>query len=368
MSKSAYIHIPFCSSICTYCDFCKMYYSENLVDKYLEGLEKEITKNYKKEVLNTIYIGGGTPSCLSSEQLKRLFSITNKLSINKNYEFTIELNINDITEEKLIIFKESKVNRLSIGIETINEKHLKFLNRKHSKEEVINNINLTKKYFSNINIDLMYAFPNQTLKELKEDLFFIKSLNTNHISIYSLIIEEHTKIYIDKTKPLNEDIEEKMYYFIINYLKEMGYNHYEISNFAKPSYESKHNLTYWNNNEYYGFGLGASGYIDNIRYTNTRSINKYLTGEYTIEKCLIDKKIKMENHMILGLRKINGIKKEDFNKIYNLDIEEVFDIIKLEKQKLITNDNGYIKIPANLLYIQNSILVNFIEGVKNSDE
>ena len=362
MPKSIYIHIPFCNTICSYCDFCKIYYNENLVDNYLIELEKETKKNYKKEKLNTIYIGGGTPSSLSLKQLSKLFSITNTLVLNDNYEFTIELNINDITEEKLNFLKENKVNRLSIGIESINEKHLNFLNRKHNEKDIRNNIALAKNYFNNISIDLMYAFPNQTLKELEEDLNFIKELEVNHISIYSLIIEEHTKIYIDKVQPLDETLEEKMYYFIIEYLAKLGYNQYEISNFSKEGYESKHNTTYWNNEEYYGFGLGASGYIKDTRYINTKSINKYLEGNYINEQETISKLTKMENHMMLGLRKIEGVSKTEFKKIYNLDIEEVFDIINLENKKLITNENGYIRIPNNLLYIQNSILVNFING------
>jgi len=364
MVKSAYIHVPFCSSICSYCDFCKMFYNEELVNKYLLELEKEINKKYEHNILNTIYIGGGTPSCLNSNQLKRLFTITNTFKLDTNYEFTIELNINDITEEKLKLFKENHINRLSIGIETINKKHLTFLNREHTKADIISKINLAKKYFNNISIDLMYGFPNQTLEELKFDLEFIKDLNVNHISIYSLIIEEHTKIYIDEIKAIDDNIEEEMYYFIIKYLKDLGYNHYEISNFSKLNYESKHNLVYWNNEEYYGFGLGASGYTGNIRYTNTRSMNKYLTGKYIIEESNIEKQIQMENEMILGLRKIEGVSKKKFKEKFSLNIEEVFDIIDMEHKSLIENSEEFIRIPENLLYIQNSILVNFIDGGK----
>jgi putative oxygen-independent coproporphyrinogen III oxidase len=364
MFQSVYIHIPFCSSICSYCDFCKMFYNEELVNKYLFELENEILKKYKNEKLTTIYIGGGTPSCLSINQLKQLFFITNKLKLSNNYEFTIEVNVNDITEEKLKLFKENHINRLSIGIETTSKKHLTFLNRIHTKENIVERINLTKSYFDNISVDLMYGFPNQTIEELKYDLDFIKNLNVNHISIYSLIIEENTKIYIDKVKPIDETIEEEMYYFIIKYLKNLGYNHYEISNFSKLNYESNHNLVYWNNEEYYGFGLGASGYTDNIRYTNTRSINKYLNGNHIIEESNISKKIQMENQMILGLRKIEGVSKKKFKEKFSINIEEVFDIIGMEHKALIENNEEFIRIPENLLYIQNSILVNFIDGGK----
>ena len=365
---SSYIHIPFCKTICSYCDFCKMYYNEDLLDKYLNSLKKEIDSNYKNEILKTIYIGGGTPSCLNEKELNKLFEIIKTFKTSKDIEFTFEVNINDINRELLIILKENKVNRLSIGVESINEKFLNFLNRKHTKEEVIEKINLTKEYFKNISVDLMYAFSNQTLEDLKKDLEFIKSINVSHISIYSLIIEKHTKLYIDKVLPLNEEIEESMYYYIIKYLNTLGYSHYEISNFSKKGYESKHNLTYWNNEEYYGFGLGASGYIGNKRYTNTRSINKYVSNDYLSEIETIDKKIDMENYMILGLRKINGVSKDDFLFKYNLNIYEAFDIIELIDRKLLIDDGKNIYIPSNKLYIQNSILVNFIGGSNGSNK
>ena len=359
---SAYIHIPFCSSICSYCDFCKLFYNEKLVNDYLTSLEKEIITRYKNEELNTLYIGGGTPSCLSMKELKKLFKIINIFKLSHNYEFTIEVNVNDITEEKLSLFKKNKVNRISIGIETVNSKFMPFLNRYCEKEDVLNKINIVKKYFDNFNIDLMYAFPNQSVEEVIDDLSFVVELNPKHISIYSLIIEEHTKIYIDKVKPIDEEIESSMYYKIIDYLKAKGFNHYEISNFSLSGFESKHNLVYWNNEKYYGFGLGASGYIDNIRYTNTRNIYKYneLSYDYLSEK--IDKKINMEYEMILGLRKTSGILKKDFIKKFSFPIEESFDIIELVNNKLLIDDGERIYIPEDKLYISNSILVNFVGG------
>jgi len=363
--KSIYIHIPFCEKICSYCDFCKVFYNKDLIDKYLTELEKEINKYYKNEPIKTIYIGGGTPSCLSIEQLNKLFEITNKINLEKEYEFTIEANINDICEEKLTLFKSNNINRISIGVETINENYFSFLNRGTKKETVKEKIKLAQKYFENINIDLMYGFPNQTKKELINDLSFITELNPSHISIYSLIIEEHTKIYIDKISPLDEELEAEMYYEIINYLKENGYIHYEISNFSKKGYESKHNLVYWNNEKYYGFGLGASGYIENIRYTNTRSLKKYLEGNYVFEKEIITKEIDMENEVIFGLRKTEGISRSKFLKKYCFDIEQIFDIMDLVNKKMLKIDGDNIFIPENNLYISNSILVNFIGGSKN---
>ena len=245
--KSLYLHIPFCMQICSYCDFCKMFYNEKMVNDYLEELEKEIEINYQKDTLRTIYIGGGTPSSLKSYQLDKLFSMTNKFNIENNYEFTFECNISDINIELLDKLKQNKVNRISIGIETINDKFYELINRYNNKEDIEEKIKLVKKYFTNINIDLMYGFPNETKEDLEKDLEFFKELDVPHISIYSLILEENTKLYINKTKPLNEELEEAMYYYIIDYLRNLGFDHYEISNFSKPGYESIHNLTYWNN-------------------------------------------------------------------------------------------------------------------------
>lgn len=365
MLSSVYIHIPFCNSICSYCDFCKMFYNEKIVDSYLLALNKEIEKRYKNEVINTLYIGGGTPSSLSIKQLEKLFEIIKKIKLSDDFEFTIEVNINDITEEMLYLFKKNKVNRLSIGVETVNEKYFSFLNRYSSREEVKTKVSLAKKYFSNINIDLMYAFPKETIKEVLSDLEFVINLEPQHISIYSLIIEEHTKVYIEKIKPIDEELESNMYYNIIDNLEKNNFYQYEISNFSLQGYESKHNLVYWNNEKYYGFGLGASGYIDDIRYTNTKSISKYLKEDYVFDSEIITKNIDMEYELILGLRKIEGIDKEKFKKKYSLNVDSIFDIIDMVNKKMLIDDKKRLYIPRDKLYVSNSILVNFIGGSKD---
>lgn len=365
MNNSIYIHIPFCKSICSYCDFCKLLYNKEFVNDYLKALKNEINTRYKKETINTLYIGGGTPSSFSLSELKELFSYLDIIRLNKEYEFTVEMNVLDIDEDKLKLFKDNKVNRISIGIETVNPKYMPFLDRYNKKDIVIEKVNLVKKYFDNFNLDLMYAFPNETLEEVLDDLKFVISLNPTHISIYSLIIEEHTKLFINKITPIDDELDEEMYYNIINVLEQSGYIHYEISNFAKKGYESKHNLVYWNNEHYYGFGLGASGYIDNYRYTNTRNIRKYIDNNYDFEKEIISKEIDMENELILGLRKMNGISKKKFKEKYSLNIEDCFDIINLIDKKLIIDDGEYIYIPKDKLYVSNSILVSFIGGSNN---
>ena len=360
MVKSVYIHIPFCNNICSYCDFCKMYYNSSLVMKYLKELKQEIELKYKGEIIDTLYIGGGTPSSLNINELKYLFEIIKIFKLSDNFEFTFECNI-DIDYGKLKLLYENKVNRLSIGIQTFNDKLLKYLNRFHTKKEVINKINLAKEIgFKNINIDLIYAIKNQTLNDLDNDIDEYLKLNINHISTYSLIIEEHTKLYIDHEKNISEDLDYEMYNHICNKLEEHGYIHYEISNFAKKGYESKHNLTYWNNNYYYGFGLGSSGYIGNIRYDNTRSINNYLKGNYVLNEHKLDIKETIENEFILGFRKIKGINKKIFKNKYNIDIKEIESVKKLLKDNKLIDDGNYIFINKKYLYTSNDILIEFL--------
>ena len=363
MIKSMYIHIPFCNRICSYCDFPKVYYNKKFINKYLNALEKEIEELYKGELLSTIYIGGGTPSALSFDETRRLFKILSKLKKEKNCEFTIEANFDSIDEEKLKLYKEYGINRISFGLETTNDKHLKFLNRDLDKNKVKDIINKTKSIgINNINIDLMYGLPNETIEDLNKDLDFILSLDITHISTYSLIIEEHTKIFLDKVSYIDEDLDYEMYEVIRKRLEENGFHQYEISNFAKVDYKSRHNLTYWNNEEYYGVGMGASFYIGNIRGSNTRSLNKYLEGKYLYKKEELTLDDKCTYEMILGLRKVEGVNKNKFYRTYYCVIPDKFDIMELEDKGLLEENDEFIYIPKDKLYIQNEILISFIGG------
>lgn len=355
--KSVYIHIPFCSSICSYCDFCKFIYKEEWASIYLDTLAKEIDNYYDGEQIKTIYIGGGTPSSLSKDNLEKLFDIIARFNLIKNGEFTFECNIGDINEYLLELLKENNVNRISIGIESFDKDNLEFLNRKYDKKEIFNKINLTKKYFSNINVDLMYALPIESFNTFKKDLSYILKLDVPHISTYSLIIEEHTKIHNDGVKPIKEELDYKMYTYICNKLKKKGYLHYEISNFAKFGKESIHNLTYWNNEEYYGFGLGAHGYVDNVRYENTRNFNKYINEEYRLNELMVSRIEEMENELILGLRKMEGVDIKRFKIRYNADIFEVFPNIQkaLDKKYLKLEDDMLFIVPSKI-YVMNEIL------------
>lgn len=362
MIKSCYIHIPFCKKICSYCDFCKNYYNELVVDNYLDNLKKEISKNYKNEVLDTLYIGGGTPSSLSKNNLNKLINILKLFKLNNSYEYTFECNYEDINEELLDLLKNNKVNRISIGIQTFNDKFSKVLNRDINKKEMIEKINLTKKYFSNINIDLMYALPGESINDLKMDLEIIKKLDVTHISTYALIIEDHTNLKLQNIKETRDDIQNKMYYLIVDYLKNNGYNHYELSNFAKENYESRHNLTYWNNDNYYGFGAGASGFIDNIRYDNTKSVFKYNAGITKVYEEKLSLNELMKDEVMLSLRKINGINTNAFYKKYNVLLEDAFDYKNLIRNNFLTETSKNVYINENELFVSNEIIIMFLNS------
>ena len=358
--KGVYIHIPFCKSICSYCDFCKVIYKKEWVMPYLKKLNREIKDIYMDDIIDTIYIGGGTPSSLSLEELDILFKIITRFNIELK-EFTFECNLNDISEDLLKVLKNNNVTRLSIGIETFNEDLQLLIRREHSFEEALEKINMCRKYgFNNINLDLMYGFKEETLKDLKKDLKLFLKLNPEHISAYSLILEDNTILKNMHYENCNEELEAEMYEYICKTLKKRHYNHYEISNFAKDGYESKHNLKYWNNEEYYGFGLGASGYIDEIRYTNTNSLKTYIEEEeFSTKEILTDKDI-MDNEIILGLRKMKGINLEKFEEKYNIPMDKAYPIVPLIKSKELILDNGYVKINPQKVYIMNEILLKLI--------
>lgn len=359
--KGIYIHIPFCNKICSYCDFCKNFYNEKIVEDYLNTLSKEVECNYKNECVNTIYIGGGTPSSLSIQMLDKLFSIINKIKLTDDYEFTFECNYEDITEELLIKLNDNNVNRLSIGLQTFNKKFESILERMIDKEKMINNVFLAKKYFNNINVDLMYAIPGETKEDLVNDINEFLKLDVPHISTYALIFEEHTKLNLSNFEEINEDLQNEMYYLIINKLKEKGYKHYEISNFAKENYESKHNLIYWNNDRYYGFGAGASGFIGNIRYDNTKSIFKYIKENNKNEEELSEKEL-MNDEVMLNLRKTDGINKKIFFEKFNKEIKNVFNYKELLINGLIIETDENIFINEKYLFVSNEIIVRFLES------
>ncbi|MDY2803928.1 MAG: radical SAM family heme chaperone HemW [Bacilli bacterium] len=357
---SIYIHIPFCNSICTYCDFCKIFYNKKYINDYLNNLEQEIKVRYKSEIVNTIFIGGGTPSSLDDEELIRLMNIIEIFKLNDNYEFTVECNIESITENKLKIMKKYGVNRISIGVESFDNSIIKLLGRNHTKKDVYNKMEIVKRYFSNINIDLIYAAYDD-INILKSDIDCFLKLDIPHISTYSLIIEDNTMLKINGMKNIDEDIDYEMYKYIEDTLEKNNYIHYEISNYAKNGYQSKHNLVYWNNEEYYGFGLSSTSYINNERITNTKNLRKYLNGEYLDTSVYEDKDIRMENEIMLGLRKLDGIDLDRFKDKFNVSLEDIYNIDNLISDGYLVKEDNYIKINKKYMYISNEIIVRILE-------
>ncbi len=361
MTSSVYIHIPFCNHICSYCNFPKFFYNKEIVLKYLKSLKQEILNKYQGEILKTLYIGGGTPSSLDIEELQELFAILKIFKFNKNYEFTIEVNPENLTFEKLKLFFENGVNRISMGVESSKNKNLEYLGRHHDFNLVKKKIKMIKKIgINNINVDLIYALKKQSLEDLKNDLINFLSLDVSHISTYSLEIYPHTILGIKKEQAILEDLDFCMYDLIRKTLTKNGYLHYEISNFAKKGYEAKHNLVYWNNDYYYGFGLGAAGYLNNIRYNNTTSLKNYLNGNYLETEERLSQNDILSYALILGFRKIAGLNKKDFFKKYQVNIKDLYNVKDLLKQGLLKENNTNIYISYDRIYVENSILINFV--------
>ena len=368
---SVYIHIPFCERICTYCDFPKRVGTEKQMDDYLIAMEKEIVAYDVKRSLNSLYIGGGTPSILSGTRLMKLQEILTNFKFNENYEFTIECNPEHITVELLEVYKKMGVNRISLGVQTFNERLLKLLNRNHTKEIVLNAVELIKQMgITNISVDLIFSLPMQSKQNLIDDLEEIKQLGIKHVSCYSLILEEKTVlsklIRENKLKLLENEVEAEMYQMVIDYLKGVGFTHYEISNFCIDGYASNHNQVYWKNQEYYGFGMGASGYLDGVRYDNTRLVTNYINqisqGQTVIdtkESLTVDTKIK--ESMLLGLRLLAGVSIDEVNRMFSIDVLDYFadEFNYLKKKNWIVIDDT-IRLTHSGLYYGNEVFGMFI--------
>lgn len=361
-----YIHIPFCKQKCNYCDFISYTNKCDKIEKYINCLEKEINKfDFSKYMINTIYIGGGTPSFIDSKYIKQIINTIYKKAKIENYklkdiEITIEVNPGTITKEKLQDYKEAGINRLSIGLQSIQDRILKLLGRIHTFEEFLNTYNLAKEVgFENINVDLMLGLPNQSIEDLKDSLNKIIELNPYHISIYSLIVEEGTKIFTqienNELQLPDEELERNMYWYVKNTLELNGYNHYEISNFSKKGKESKHNMNCWNQEEYIGFGIAAHSYINNIRFSNTNNLEKYIKNinndEFENNKTIEEEQTledKKKEFMMLGFRKINGVEISKFKEKF---VDNPIFIYRDKLNKLV--EEGLIEIDLNNIKLTN---------------
>ena len=368
---SAYVHIPFCTQICYYCDFSKVFIKNQPVDSYLEHLIEEYD-SYDIKKLRTLYIGGGTPTALSAPQLAFLLEkLTDKLDLSYLEELTIEANPGDLDQEKIAVLKDSPVNRVSLGVQTFNDRMLKQIGRSHSEKDIYENIaNLKKADFDNISIDLIYALPKQTMEDVKTNVAKAISLDIPHMSLYSLILENHT-VFMNRMRrgklPLpKEDLEAEMFEYIIAELGKAGFEHYEISNFSKPGFESRHNLMYWDNAEYYGIGAGASGYVDGIRYKNHGPIRHYLqaveAGNARVQEEVLTLNEKMEEEMFLGLRKKSGVSKKRFEEKFGLSFEEQYGAVvsELTEQGLLVPDRDIVRMTKQGLFLGDTVAEKFI--------
>lgn len=362
--NSLYVHIPFCRNICSYCDFFKVLKNDFFEDKYVNELVKDLKKVQNKFLLfKTIYIGGGTPSCLKNSNLDKILKVLSKMHL-KQYEFTIECNPEDITDHFLTLLKKYGVNRVSIGVQTFNKNSLIKLNRR-SDIDFKKIIKKTKKYIPNINVDFIYGLPGENFEDIKNNLDIFLKLNVNHVSLYSLTVNKNTLFYIQKIKEINED-ESRLYYdYISNKLEQNKFKCYEVSNFAKKGFKSKHNLNYWLDNYYIGIGAGAHGYINNERYKVSSNLLLYINGERKIEKEVIDNKLHKEEFIMLGLRLKKGLNINNYKNIFgNNFLEEFSDLINiLIKQKLVKVDNNYFRCTKKGFIIQDQIIVRFFECI-----
>ena len=334
MQIGLYIHIPFCASKCYYCDFLS-FRDNNLQESYIDAMISEM-ENASKELkfdttVKSIFIGGGTPTVLPTFLLDKLMaSIVRYFKIERNVEWTIEANPGTIDIGKINILKKYPINRISLGLQTTHSHLLKTIGRIHSFSDWKKSIELIQKNTEwDINTDLMFSLPGQTLKEFKDTLETVASYNLSHISIYSLIVEEGTKIYDwieeGKLSMPNEELDRQMYYCAKEYLSDQGYIQYEISNWSKPNKESKHNIVYWKMENYLGIGLGAHSFMENRRYYNETNKTKYISAngnlnEIRIEEEKVTSLIAMQEYMFLGLRMIEGISISEFEKNYNISI------------------------------------------------
>lgn len=355
-----YIHIPFCQKKCYYCDFISYPDRQDLTDKYFNYLKKEIdmySDKIKDYCLDTIFIGGGTPSIVDGKYIYELINhLGKRININNLKEVTIETNPKTLDEQKLSIYKEAGINRISIGLQTLDNRLLKKIGRIHTVEDFYESYNLVRKWgFDNVNVDIMFNLPDQTINDVLNTLKRVIELSVEHISFYSLKIEENTHFYKEYQKnKLNlpdDDIEREMYHKGISLLQNNGYKHYEISNLSKTNYECIHNLKYWKVEPYIGIGLNSHSNIDNKRYSNYSDFKSYFSileaGNLPIEETeYIDAEMERSEYAILGLRLINGINKQDFLNRFKISINSIYGtkIKKFIEQGFLTDDKEHIKL------------------------
>ena len=382
-----YVHIPFCKSKCLYCDFVSFANKNNMVERYIECVKKEIiqyaTENKTmsehglepKFIVKTIYIGGGTPSYIDEDYIVQIMeTIKHNFEVKEDAEITIEVNPGTASKDKLEAYKKCGINRLSIGLQSTQNKILKNIGRIHTYEEfIITYAHAREAKFKNINVDLMINLPGQTLEDVKDSIKRIINLKPEHISVYSLIVEDNTPIKtlleMHCLELASDEVERQMYWYVKETLEKHKYHQYEISNFAKEGHESKHNMDCWNQKEYIGVGLNASSFLDNKRYSNISALEQYITNieQNEMNKNLIleetlNEESKMNEYMMLGLRKIAGVNIQGFKNTFNVNpiVRFCKPLEKLTKEGLVQIDENSIKLTNKGIDLANLVWEEFV--------
>jgi putative oxygen-independent coproporphyrinogen III oxidase len=379
--EAVYIHIPFCTNKCHYCDFNSYVLKGQPVDEYLDALERELEETVNKAppgVIRTVFVGGGTPTVLTPPQMERfLRSIRTYFpQLSSDYEFTLEANPGTTDLEKLQTMLEGGVNRLSFGVQSFDASLLHAIGRIHSVDDVYRSIeNARTAGFSNLSIDLIFGLPNQTLEQMRDTLDRALALELPHHSIYSLKVEENTlfhTLYERGELPLpKEEDEVDMFRLIMDRMRSAGYEQYEISNFAKPGFHSKHNTVYWRNESYYGLGAGAHGYVHGSRHVNVKGIQPYIeaarVGLPLLERFEVEPSEAMEDFMMVGLRLLQGVLRDDFYAQFGKPLEDVFGdpIERLLQQRLIERTQGGYRLSENGILLGNEVFGAFL-GVQSA--
>jgi len=362
MVKSVYIHIPFCKSKCHYCSFVS-FCSIDKKTEYLKSLREEITSFYENEPLNTLYFGGGTPSMLTVAEVE---GILQKFTFSDNAEITMELNPEDVDYAYLRGLYDIGINRLSFGCQTFDDKILKIINRRHNSAQVLKVIEEAKiAGFQNLSLDFIYGLPEQTSEMFAQDLKRAADMGLPHISLYGLKLEEGSYFYNNPPENLpDDDIQADMYLNAAEILTQADYIQYEVSNFAKEGFHSRHNMNYWNNAEYYGFGVAAHGYKNGIRYENADNLSEYITNPTNRKSShLLTQQEKLEEEIFLGFRRMSGVNVSSINEKYGIDFETRYkDILdKYTKIKLIEPTTEGYKLTLQGVLVSNVVLADFLD-------
>lgn len=361
--SAIYIHIPFCQHICDYCDFPKLQYFRIFAEKYLSALKEEMDSYDITNTIKTIYVGGGTPTALDDDLFLELLKLI-KPYTELVEEYTFEANPESLSLEKLKLMKEYGVNRISLGVQTTNDEILKKIGRKHTFDDAKTAISNARKVgFDNLNVDLIIGLPGVEKEQFQKDLANVVALGADHISCYSLTVHPNTAFFIKGVNEPKEELSRELYDYAERYLKENGFIHYEISNWAKPGKESQHNLTYWKDEHYYGFGMGAAGYLEDKRYTNTKSISKYNAGEYMDEVEQVTRKDDKLYFLMLNLRTTRGFIFKEYNYRFDTDFlkEHENTISRLVEQKLLVLTEDRIYPTYNGIMVLDQIIMELSE-------